>query len=89
VALAVGEVLDDGGCGALARDLLDDVSLLRGGEPLAAESPDREGPEAGCWMRCDFKKIVCVVVVLQLRKISIGYGGGIAGRQHWQCGRRG
>jgi hypothetical protein len=36
-------------------------------------------------MRCDFEKIVRVVVVLQLRKIS----GGIAGRHHRQCGRRG
>ena len=25
-------------------------------------------------MRCDFEKIVCVAVVLQLRKISVGYG---------------
>jgi hypothetical protein len=48
VALALDEVLDDGGCGALVRDLLDDVSLLRGCEPPAVESPNREGPEAGC-----------------------------------------
>jgi hypothetical protein len=47
VALAVGEVLDGGGCGALARDLLDDVLLLRGCEPLAVESPDREGRSGG------------------------------------------
>jgi hypothetical protein len=41
VALALDEVLDDGGCGALARDLLDDVLLFRGCEPLVVESPDR------------------------------------------------
>ena len=35
---------------------------------------EREGPEAGCWMMCDFEKIVWVAVVLQLRKMSIGYG---------------
>jgi hypothetical protein len=43
VALAVDEVLDDAGYRALAHDLLDNVLLLRGCEPLAVESPDREG----------------------------------------------
>ena len=42
MALALDEILDDGGRGALARDLPDDVLLLRGYEPLAAESSDRE-----------------------------------------------
>jgi hypothetical protein len=35
---------------------------------------ESKGSEAGCWMMCDFEKSVCVAVVLQLRKISIGYG---------------
>jgi hypothetical protein len=76
VALALDEVLGDGGCGVLARELLDDVLLLRGCEPLAEESPDREGRSGGGLLdvRCDFEKIVWMVVVLQLRKISIGYG---------------
>jgi hypothetical protein len=47
VALALDEVLGDGGCGALARDFLDDVLLLRGCEPLAVESPVREGRSGG------------------------------------------
>jgi hypothetical protein len=47
VALAVGEVLDDAGRGALARDLLNDVLLLRGCEPLAVESLDRERRSGG------------------------------------------
>jgi hypothetical protein len=47
VALALDEVLGDGGCGALARDLLDDVLLLRGCEPLAVDSPVREGRSGG------------------------------------------
>jgi hypothetical protein len=47
VALAVDEVLDDAGCGALARDLLDDLLLFRGCEPLAVESLDREGRSGG------------------------------------------
>jgi hypothetical protein len=34
---------------------------------------EEEDPEEGCWMRCDFEKIVWVVVVLQLRKISTGH----------------
>jgi hypothetical protein len=42
---------------------------------------EKEGLEAGCWMRCDFEKIVWVVVVLQLRKVSIGYGV----EEGWNC----
>ena len=79
MALALVEVLDDGGCGTLACDLL---LFLRSCEPLAAGSPiEKEDPEAGCWMRCDFGKIVWLVVVLQLRKISIGYGV----EEGWNC----
>jgi hypothetical protein len=44
VALALVEVLDDGDCGALARNLL---LLFRSCEPLAAESSDGEGRSGG------------------------------------------
>ncbi|KAJ8593313.1 hypothetical protein M405DRAFT_924092 [Rhizopogon salebrosus TDB-379] len=70
VAMALDEVLDDGGRGALARDLLDDRALI-----------EKEGPESGYWMNCDFEKIVWVVVVLQLGKISIWYGV----EEGWNC----
>jgi hypothetical protein len=75
MALAVDEVLDDGAVEpshAMCWRMFYSCAVVN--RWLQRALIEKEGLEAGCWKRCDFEKIDWVVVVLQLRKISIGYG---------------